>query len=461
MSSTDCRGLPVTCADQSAIDGLERAHDLLLIYTGDPIAVIDEVLAEHPDFIMGHCFKAAVLTQSMETRIYGEMVTSVDAAAALSDRANDRERRHIRAVQLWVDGDFYGAQQAWEDVLTYYPYDLLAMQLGHLTAVLLGDVPAQRDAIARVFPLWDESIPGYEFVLGYYSFGLEENRDFMYAEEIARQSLAMRPVNPYAVHTVAHVMEMKGRQRGGVNFMERTRKGWETSNFANHLWWHTSLFHLDMGDTDSVLRIYDQHLRSQEQSGDRYEELDAAALLWRMHLLGVDTGNRWHELADKWEPSATDTLYAFNDVHAMMTFAADHRTDAAKRLLNANARYCEHASDANVAMSRDMGMPFCHALQAFAAEDYDACVDTLMPVRYRTHRLGGSFAQRDVIGWTLLEAAMRAGRYELALGLAHERCERKPSSAQNWRYVERASRGLGRQSQAARAQARVDALTIA
>ena len=62
--------------------------------------------------------------------------------------------------------------------LTAHPLDLFALSLVHYTDVLLGDVVGQRDVVARVFNLWDEGIPGYEFVLGFYAFGLEENRDF-------------------------------------------------------------------------------------------------------------------------------------------------------------------------------------------------------------------------------------------------------------------------------------------
>ena len=70
-----------------------------------------------------------------------------------------------------------------------------------------------------------------------------------------------------------------------------------------------------------MIDICDQHLSSEGENSDKYEELDAAALLWRLNLLGVDVG-------DRWEPAAQDTLYAFNDVHAMMTFVSDNRTKA-------------------------------------------------------------------------------------------------------------------------------------
>ncbi|MEM7524761.1 MAG: tetratricopeptide repeat protein [Pseudomonadota bacterium] len=457
----DPRGVPVSYAHPDAIEGLERAIEMSLSFRGDAIAHIDGVLADHPDFVMGWVFKAAWLTQAMETRIYNDMVAALREAEKREAMANDRERGHLAAVRDWVKGDFFGAVQKWEAVLVTYPMDLFALELIHYTDVLLGDVVGQRDVVARVFHLWDESVPGYEFVLGFYSFGLEENRDFALAEEMGRKALAIRPDNPYAVHAVSHVMEMSGRQQGGIRFMKENEDRWGTSNFANHLWWHTSLFHLDVENNDEVLSIYDAHLNSQGKAHDKYEELDAAALLWRLNLVGEDVGDRWSHLADKWEPSAQDTLYAFNDVHAMMAFVADDRSDAQNALLTANERYVESASDANVAMSREIGIPFCLGIQNFRKENYGACVDHLLPVRYMTHRLGGSFAQRDVIGWTLLEAALRAKRFDLALGLANERAALKPTSAQNWRCVARAFRGLGHESRADRADAKALSLVAA
>jgi len=453
FGGVDDRGEPISYADRSAIDGLERAMDCALGFQGDAIAEIDTVLAEHPGFIMAHIFKAAWLTQAMETRIYDQMVQSFENAVALSARANNRELGHISAVRKWIEGDFYGAVQIWEEVLTRHPRDLLALQLAHLSHVLLGDVAGQRDTVARVFPLWDETVPGYEFVLGFYSFGLEENGDYFRAEEYGREAIAMRPDNPYAVHAVSHVMEMKGRQHGGIRFMHDKLGHWGRSNFANHLWWHTALYHTDIGENDAVLGIYDAHLRSGAE-GERYQELDAAALLWRLKLLGIDTGDRWPELAEKWAHSAEDTLYAFNDVHAMMAFASAGRTDLQERVLSANERYVEEASDANAAMSREIGLPFSLAIRDFHEERYGDCVERLLPVRYMTHKLGGSYAQRDIVGWTLLEAALRARRFDLALALANERVEHKPTSAVNWQYVSRACRGLGRIGNAERAEAR-------
>ena len=457
----DFREADFSYSETEAVAGFKVALENGLSFRGDPIAIIDQVLVEHPKFAMGWLFRASWLTQAMETRIYEEMVNSVAHAQNLESTLSDWERGYLQAMECWLKGDFFTAVQKWEQVLTAYPYDLFALALVHYTNVLLGDVVGQRDVVARVFNLWDESMPGFEFVLGFYAFGLEENRDFSHAEEVGRQALALRPDNPYAVHAVCHVMEMRGRQVGGIRFMMDHVERWGTSNFANHLWWHTALFHLDLEQIEQVLNIYDENISSEGKKSDKYEELDAAALLWRLNLLDVNVGNRWEHLADKWEPAANDTLYAFNDVHAMMTFVSDNRKSAQDDLLSANERYVEWASDANVAMSREMGLPFSLAILDFAHGNYRACTARLLPARYRTHRLGGSFAQRDVIGWTLLEAALRAKDFDLALALANERTALKPNSVQNWRAVARAHKGLGQTGYAARANARAESLLAA
>ena len=458
MTITDCRDLAVSNADNAIVAALENAHEMFLTYSGDPLGEITEVLDAEPDFVMGQIFKASLLTQAMETRIYPELVSTLKTAEALAPRANERERRHIEAIRAWADGDFHGAVDLWDALLVQFPRDLLALQLAHLSDVLLGDTDNQRDRVARILHAWDESVPGYGYVLGLYAFGLEENRDFDIAEECGRRAVAMNPKDAYAIHAVGHVMESQGRQSGGINWMRSREQDWAYSNFANHLWWHLSLYHLDLAQNDQVLDIYDRCLRSTDSSGDRYEELDAAALLWRLELLGVDVGDRWKTLADKWEPSATDTLYAFNDVHAMMTFVADGRWEVAERVLNAHERYTTAASDANAAMTRTVGQPFCKALKAFAEEKYGEAVDILLPIRYRTRYLGGSHAQRDIIGMTLLEAALRDGRNDLALALASERTALKPTSPQNWRFAARAHRGRGDHTRATEAEARAIAL---
>ncbi|HXV40777.1 MAG TPA: hypothetical protein VD701_07440, partial [Steroidobacteraceae bacterium] len=62
----------------------------------------------------------------------------------------------------------------------------------------------------------------------------------------------------------------------------------------------------------------------------------------------------------------------------------------------------------------------------------------LLPIRSRTHVIGGSHAQRDIFQLTCIEAALRAGQGKLARALASERTEAKPASPSNWQLTARA-----------------------
>jgi hypothetical protein len=90
------------------------------------------------------------------------------------------------------------------------------------------------------------------------------------------------------------------------------------------------------------------------------------------------------------------------------------------------------------AIYRDIGLPVVEALSAFHHGAYARAVEHLLPARFDLWKMGGSKAQRDVIDWTLLEAAVRAEQRDIAVSLAHERLAMRPQSAPNRRFLEAA-----------------------
>jgi hypothetical protein len=118
-----------------------------------------------------------------------------------------------------------------------------------------------RDRVAQVLPAWGDPVAGYASVLAMYAFGLEENGQYRRAEKIARRALALEPRHPGAIHVLAHVMEMQGRAREGLEFLAATESGWmDTTGFSVHLAWHRALFHLDADDPKSALVVYDAQI---------------------------------------------------------------------------------------------------------------------------------------------------------------------------------------------------------
>jgi hypothetical protein len=65
-------------------------------------------------------------------------------------------------------------------------------------------------------------------------------------------------------------------------------------------------------------------------------------------------------------------------------------------------------------------------------------VALLLPIHVDLWRVGGSHAQRDIVDWTLTEAAVRGGVRDVALALAHERLGARPRSTVNRNFLRRA-----------------------
>ncbi|MGE3968044.1 MAG: tetratricopeptide repeat protein [Dongiaceae bacterium] len=442
MTLRDARGLATSSANRRSLDAFEVALGQFQCYRGNSIATIDAALAADSEFAFGQIFRAEVHISAWEASVLPEVETSLRALEKLGNKCNDRERAHVAAIRDWHVGDWDGFRARFDLLLAEHPRDALALQIGHLADFFHGDRDNLRGRMMRALPAWNRELPGYGFTLGMQAFGLEECGDYRRAEETARHAIELEPDDCWAHHALAHVLEMEARQVEGIALMESRRDHWaqEDNGFAFHNWWHTALYNLDQDRADRALEIYDRSIRP-GQSEIQTEMLDATALLWRVHLRGIDVGKRWHDLAAAYDKTAQDGFYAFNDMHAMIAYVATGRCEAAKRLLAGATRAAEK-SGANARMEREAGLPIMRAVEAFGRGQYDTAVELLMPVRYRAHVFGGSHAQRDIIHRTLIEAALRDGQFALANALATERTQLKPDCPFSWQLRNRAEAGI-------------------
>lgn len=430
MAHHDARDLEVTTSHPESLARFETALTLLHGYYGDPLAAVDAALAEDPGFAMGHALRAALMVTSGDGTAVPMLRESVEAGEALRDRANERERRHLAAARAWLDGRFAESVRAYGDIAVDYPRDILAVQTAHLGDFLLGQSSMLRDRIAQVLPHWDRDIPGYSYLLGMHAFGLEESHRYEDAEVRGREAVALNPRDPWAIHAVTHVMEMQGRLEPGAEWLRARASDWSEDNMlAVHNWWHLALFLLEQERYAEVLELYDAHI-TRPAPAIALDLVDGSALLWRLYLRGVDVGARWQALADDWHGRGAAGYYAFNDVHAIMACLGAGREDAVADIRAAMKAAAlgqgTSTTRTNAAMTRDVGLPVADALIAFARGDHAGTIAHLMPVRVMTHRFGGSHAQRDVFALTLIEAALRAGRANLARALVAERAALKP-----------------------------------
>jgi tetratricopeptide (TPR) repeat protein len=437
----DQHGLTIA-ASPDAADLYDRALDRLLRYHPDLVTLATQLSEEHGDVAMSNAF-VAYLHLSSSARGDVDVARAAWEAMAATPMG-PREQAHHDAIGAWIRGDWHGAGRSLDGLLERWPADLLALMYGHLVDFFVGDAANLRDRPGRSLTAIDAAHPHAAFVRGMQAFGLEESGHYEAAEDAGLAALAVNPDDVWAVHAVTHTYEMRGRVSTGVEFLTSREQDWGTGNlFTVHNWWHLALFHLELGDPAAALAIYDREVHHESSDSMVLQLLDAAAMLWRLHLDEIDTGARFATLADAWS-TADDARpwYAFNDVHATLAYVGAGRLGDAERLVERMARYVNDAhgtaaTRSNVAMTAEIGLPASQALVAYGKGDWSEVVARLAPIRRRLHHFGGSHAQRDVLQRTLLEAALRNGHVDLARGLLAERLAVRPTSAYAARQHER------------------------
>ncbi len=421
----DARGNPCGSGVAAARDAAEQALWRMMSFYDTPLADLDLAIAADPSWALPHVMKAGFLASLTEASLLPEATLHLQTAQALLTEAPPRERAHCAAVQHVLEGRWTSATRTWEQLLVDHPRDALALQWVQLWDFYRGDTPGLRQRPARALPEWDVADRLYPHVLALWAFGLEENNLYAQAEEAGRRALEADPRVPWAVHAVAHVMDMQGRFEDGSVWLRQHQAQWAEGNgFAGHLWWHKALFRVEALDFAGVLRLVDAHLCG-EHLQITLQRLDAASLLWRLHLLGQDVSGHARALVDAWPlDPAQAGHYAFNDLHVVLALLCADDVAHAEAWVARCAEQAlkpEDAGRSNHRMARLAGLPMMRGLCALARGDADGAVDQMAPARADVRRLGGSHAQRDLIDLTLLAAAARGNRGNLGRALLNER----------------------------------------
>jgi tetratricopeptide (TPR) repeat protein len=436
VMTQDAQGHHLSGATVEAVTAYDQAVRAFNLVHGDSIGLFDAAREAAPDFAMAYLGKAWVYAVANDPGLMTQATALVETARPL--RLNEREQAHLYALLHLVGGARAAAVAVLDRHLMHYPFDLVAHQAAALIDGFLGRFPWVRDRSARALPLWSKDQPGYGTLLAFHGFGSEEAGDYARAEDESRAAAELEPFSFWPHHTVAHVMEMTGRPEDGLGWMAAREAMWSTPGHMNqvHIWWHKALFHLELGHYDAALALYDGPMRA-TQRALALSLTNATALLWRLDTLGVDIGERWREQAVLWEHHADGRCLVFADIHAAMAELRAGQVARVERRLEAMRQTAASGVEA-AGLYRTVGIPVVEGLAAFHRGAYAEAVELLLPVRVDLWQIGGSHAQRDVVDWTLTEAAARAGQRDVALSLAHERLATRPRSAPNRRFLRHA-----------------------
>ena len=389
-----------------------------------------EVLTAEPGFAMGHAARG-LFCMMLGRREMVETARAAHEAALVCAQQGapaPREMGYVRALGAWLGGRPSGTVHEMEAILTRWPEDALAMKISHATRFILGDIEGMRASVEALLPAWDARNPARGYLLGCHAFALEETGEYGRAEATGRLGLGLSPDDAWGLHAVAHVFDMTCDSRAGLNWLAGREAAWaHCNNFRYHVWWHKALMHLDQGEIDAVLHLYDTEVR-RDRTDDFRDISNGAAMLVRLELEGIDVGDRWEEMADISERRIGDACLIFADLHYLLALVGGGRKTAVRRLMARLRREAECAGGAASEMmtrTADPGLSAATGLEAFGAGNYKAAFVNLRRARHSMQLVGGSHAQRDVFERLTIDSALRAGFMDEAESILKERSARR------------------------------------
>ncbi|HKI75502.1 MAG TPA: tetratricopeptide repeat protein [Pseudomonadales bacterium] len=396
---TDSRGLALSAPDQEAVGKFDAIVNDIYYYRLGSGDRLDALIQDAPEFVLPRVLKGYSLMSEGALDTPPKAREYLKAAEALP--ANRRERLHQEALRAWIAGDYSSRAAVWEQILLEWPLDLLAFRQYTGTLFWSGDKRHQAQVTASIASHWNRDVPGYGHYMSAHSFALEEVGQYAVAEKCARAALDIEPQDLWAMHALAHVLEMQGRVQEGIAELNQATTYLNDYNlFRGHLWWHLALFLVSERRFDEVLALFDGEIYP--QSSTFYLDIqNGASLLARLEFQGIDVGaERWERIAQASLKSSTQHTIWFTAMHHVMALMRSGRISAVQATLD----YLRSAgADSNQAA-------LAHELSEAAAAYYQGnprkSLQGMLSARQRRGDLGASHAQQDLYDQFMVMAAL-------------------------------------------------------
>lgn len=367
-----------------------------------------------PGFALAH----AVLAMAEPASAHELLPT---ARSLLGPRATDYERSLMHFLDRLLTRGMWAAQDDGLAHAAAHPRDLLGVGLA-ATIVERSTRPDVQEAVLAVYAPSRRVLGEHPYLLAMIGFVAQEQGRFAEAGSLAQQALDDQPDSVTAAHLRAHVHVETADHDAGLAWLDGFRAGMDPrGDYVHHLGWHAALHTLALGDAEATLA------RLGSLSGpdcDAFRHVvDNGTLLMRCRLWGFldPADDPTHGLAgDPPVPWLTEMPSMYVGFHTAVGLAVQHRSDDLRTLARSADRMAMPGAS-------DLLAPLCLALADYVDGRHAAAADALLALRPTSYRWGGSRAQRDIVEDILVDAAIRAGRDDVAAALLTERTERRPN----------------------------------
>jgi len=416
---TDRYGLAISTASREARDAYVVGVDALLSAAAGVESHFGRALEADPDFSLSHVALARARF------LKAEIAAAREAAArarALAQTATPRERSHVNAIALAVEGKVPDSLAATQVHLAEHPRD--AMVLAPATGVfgLIG-FSGRQEREAELYELMSSLAPHYGADWWFDSmlaFAACESGRVDEALPLIERSMAANPQSPHGAHVMAHVLYEMGEMKEALEYLDGWMPGYSKEGLMHcHLSWHVALFALAVGDRDRAWQAYRAGAHPGGSWGPPLNAVsDSASFLWRAELAGEPRNPQlWREARDYALACFPKAGVPFADVHTAIACVASGDFAALEKLVGEMKVRLEAGKLAPGRVVPALAEGF----SAYAKEDWNEAIRWLEQALPEAVRIGGSRAQRDLVEKTLAAAYLKAQRPEDARRLIARR----------------------------------------
>jgi tetratricopeptide (TPR) repeat protein len=419
----DRYGLPVSTSSQAARDAYVAGADCILSATAGWREHFGRALDADPSFALVHVALARGLFLDADVKAARETVAR---ARALAQNATPRERSHVNAVALPLEGKPVDALAATREHLAQWPRD--AMVLAPATGVfgLIG-FSGRQEREEELYQLLRGLAPHYGDDWWFncvFAFAASESGRLDEAWALIEPSMAANPRNAHGAHIRVHVLHEMGEMARALEFLERWMPGFDRRGLLHcHLSWHVALTALSLGNVERAWEAYRAGVHPGGSWGPPINVVsDTAAFLWRTELAGEPRRPEiWREVHDYALKSFPKAGLPFADVHVAVACVADGDFAALERLVG---ELRERLAAGRIPAG-GVVPTIVEGFGAYARGDWNGAIRHFEAALPETVRIGGSRAQRDLVEHTLIAAYLKAGRPDDARKLIAGRTDRR------------------------------------
>jgi len=398
----DEQGLEVSTNSADVVSVVDKfGKDLLSMGKGvtDILAQVDK----YPENTLIQSYVACVFLYGQTKETDAQAKKYLSRAQSTIQSANEREKLFLSSLESWFEGRIEEGAQKLERLIKEWPEDLISAKVLEFFYYMRGQQYSGARFLKAMETIYEQN-KNSGYFLSSYSFATELCGNYEKAGDLAERAVEIEEINPWAHHTLSHVLLKRGDITSGIKILKDYEYIWDRSGQAisSHNYWHLALMHLEKLEYDKALPFLNSQIL-REKPYTVIQHLDSISLLWRLEMGGFEVPiELWKSISNIVIENSSDAYIPFNSAHYIYALARAEKKDELSRSLSAIKESVSKKNGHERDVWEKTGLPLLEACKSYATENYALSARVLKPVINNVMMVGGSDAQVDLFRQTYL-----------------------------------------------------------